>query len=36
VAERQLAAVRLADLEVQQANVEAQRTCMTVDAGPAL
>jgi hypothetical protein len=36
VAERQQAAGRLADLKVQQANVDAQRARVTAEAGPAL
>jgi uncharacterized protein involved in exopolysaccharide biosynthesis len=36
VADRQLAAGRLADLKVQQATVETQRARVTTEAGPAL
>jgi hypothetical protein len=36
LAERQQAAERLADLKVQEANVDAQRARVTAEAGPAL
>jgi hypothetical protein len=36
MAERQQAAERLADLKVQQADVEAQRARITAEAGPAI
>jgi hypothetical protein len=36
VAERQSTAERLAELKVQQANVEAERARLTAEAGPAL